>query len=676
VGRERNVTQLGAGFDPVEACRQTRMGLYPSGQMTDVSELETARLASTFRPNRRPLQIAVLANGVMALLLLGVPYFRGRSLAAEERREFGQFARCLIGGEPTTNPGLSLPRGDREHFAAKVLFAKPSWPLACRPALHSLAPPEAFFLWPAVKQAGEDMRAAVAMVERELVQLDASRKRGPGRVPARPLEALKRLQAATVLFAQAAGVDADLDNDVLRFVQPAAGLATPARLPLMAGNGTLEVWSAGATLEALALDGRGISYVRVADGKIDRDRLRRTSFLRGVLRAGATPYLVWAMPDARCSDREDHCAGRPTGLAPYQRGATALSEPTWKLSGHPAGRIDRVMQVSELGRVDLLARATAAGGLELLMFRLPSDSAPGGTDHKTVLLEPSANYPVRSEGAAVSALLLPGEPSAALYASDGEAGVSATLAWASEDAKPLPLPAANGVGAWTTGCTLGDARYLVYGSTSQLRIVRAYPPVPAAPDPATAPAAQQAGIEDISLHDVALNMPLDGDNPAFDEVRVFCAAEHVHVLFTNREHALQQIACDAQGCGPLQEIARDVTGYSAVSAGEDLVVAFAAPLIGSVVRVTRLNREGRVTAQASTPAACWEPLGGMCGTPTLIRDEQRLVLAARDGADLLALESTDQGRTFSTLSGLVVGTGFETSTTSPLQQHRLKKGLQ
>jgi hypothetical protein len=66
----------------------------------------------------------------------------------------------------------------------------------------------------------------------------------------------------------------------------------------------------------------------------------------------------------------------------------------------------------------------------------------------------------------------------------------------------------------------------------------------------------------------------------------------------------------------------------------------------------------------------------MCGTPTLIRDAQRLVLAARDGADLLALESTDLGRTFSTLSGLVVGTGFEASTTSPLQQHRLKKGLQ
>jgi hypothetical protein len=390
------------------------------------------------------------------------------------------------------------------------------------------------------------------------------------------------------------------------------------------------------------------------------------------------------MPDARCADREDHCAGRPTGLAPYERGATALSEPTWKLSGHPAGRLDRVMQVSELGRVDLLARATPAGALELLMFRLPSASAGAAGnsgEHKAVSLEPNADYPVRSDGGAVSALLLPGEPSAALYASDTDERVSASLAWAREDAKPLPLPAASGAGAWAVGCTLGDARYLVYGSTSQMRIVRAHPS--AALDSATTKPAGLSGgtidpgaLEPLSVLDVALRAPLDADNPAFDEVRLLCDAERAHVLFTNITHALEQITCDANGCGQPQEIARDVSGYSAVSAGEALVVAFAAPLNAGVVQVIRVDREGHAVARASTPAACWEPLGGMCGTPTLIRDAQRLVLAARDGADLLALESTDLGRTFSTLSGLVVGTGFEASTTSPLQQHRLKKGLQ
>jgi hypothetical protein len=409
--RAVSVTHSVARFDNG---RQSRAGLYPCRQMADVSDLEDQRMANAFRPNRRPLLLAVLANGTMAALLLGVPYWRGHNLAANERRDFAQFARCLMGGEIADKPGLSLPRGERDHFAAKVLFANPSWPLVCRPALQRLAPPDATFLWPSVKQAGADLRAAVELVARELSTLDARRKHGQGRVPERPLEALKRLQAATVLYAHAAGADLDVDNDAIRFAGPAPGLAAPARLPLMAGAGTLDVWSTGPALEAIALDGRGISYVHVADGKIDRDRLRRTSFLRGVLRAGSTPYLVWAMPDARCQDREDHCAGRPTGLSRYERGATVLAEPTWKLAGHPAGRIDRVMQISELGRVDFIARATAAGALELLTFRLPTDAAPEAGEHKVNTLDPNAYFPVRSEEGPVSAVLLPGEPSAAL----------------------------------------------------------------------------------------------------------------------------------------------------------------------------------------------------------------------------------------------------------------------
>ncbi|HEY2736644.1 MAG TPA: hypothetical protein VGI70_21740, partial [Polyangiales bacterium] len=315
--------------------------------MSNASELENARLASTFRPNRRPLFIALLVNGVLSALLLGVPYWRGRQLAQEERRDFVQFARCLIGGEMAPEPGLSIPRGDRDHFAGKFLFARADWPLLCRPALQRLAPPDAFFLWPSVKQAGADLRAAVTAVDRELTLLDTRRKHARERVPERPLAALKLLQGATVLYAREAGADADLDNDAIRYQHAVAALAAPARLPLMAGNGSLDVWSSGLALEAVALDGRGLSYVHVEGGKIDRDRVQRTSFLRGVVRAGSTPYLVWAMPDARCDDREDHCAGRPTGIARYERGATKLGDPTWKLSGHPAGRIDRVLQISE-----------------------------------------------------------------------------------------------------------------------------------------------------------------------------------------------------------------------------------------------------------------------------------------------------------------------------------------
>ena len=53
-----------------------------------------------------------------------------------------------------------------------------------------------------------------------------------------------------------------------------------------------------------------------------------------------------------------------------------------------------------------------------------------------------------------------------------------------------------------------------------------------------------------------------------------------------------------------------------------------------------------------------------------------MILLARDGPDLLALETTDEGRSFGQLSGFRRQAAFETSTTAPLQQHRRKKGLE
>ncbi|HEY2734694.1 MAG TPA: hypothetical protein VGI70_11950, partial [Polyangiales bacterium] len=293
-------------------------------------------------------------------------------------------------------------------------------------------------------------------------------------------------------------------------------------------------------------------------------------------------------------------------------------------------------------------------------FRLPEPAADGG-GHKTELLEPTTDHPIRADGPAASAILLAGEPSAVLSASDEGEQVTASLAFGSDDKKSLPLTAAAGQGAWATGCAIGETRYLAYGSTRSLRIARVVG--------AQAP-------QDLALREVALRAPLDRTNPALDEVRIVCDGDRAHVLFSDDKRALASISCDADGCSEPSAIASDIAGYSALSNDDGLVVAYAAPLIGSVVHIVRLGRDGKPNAQPVTPAACWEPLGGMCGLPTLVRDAQRLVLAARDGADLLALESTDQGRTFQTLSGLVIGTGFESSTTSPLKQHRLKKGLE
>src|SRR5690606_16496974 len=123
-------------------------------------------------------------------------------------------------------------------------------------------------------------------------------------------------------------------------------------------------WSDSGALELLTFDSHSLAYLRVNGGKVDRQRTRRNSFLRGVTRAGSTAYLAWAMPEARCAEREDHCSARPTGLAAYDKGGSEIEEPTWKLPGHPAERLDRSLLISDTGRVDFLRRSSARGGVE------------------------------------------------------------------------------------------------------------------------------------------------------------------------------------------------------------------------------------------------------------------------------------------------------------------------
>ena len=65
----------------------------------------------------------------------------------------------------------------------------------------------------------------------------------------------------------------------------------------------------------------------------------------------------------------------------------------------------------------------------------------------------------------------------------------------------------------------------------------------------------------------------------------------------------------------------------------------------------------------------------MCGQPTLVADSGRLLLCARDGSDLLAIESEDAGRTWKSMSGLQVSNAAPTDADAPMRQHRLRKGL-
>ncbi|MDQ3036241.1 MAG: hypothetical protein M3Y87_27820, partial [Myxococcota bacterium] len=105
--------------------------------MSDELEEEAER---AFRPGRRPAWIAVALNGALAMLLLGFPYGRGRLRANDAADHFARLAECMYGGERVESPGLALPAGDRERFAARVERADAAWPASCAEELRAMRP--------------------------------------------------------------------------------------------------------------------------------------------------------------------------------------------------------------------------------------------------------------------------------------------------------------------------------------------------------------------------------------------------------------------------------------------------------------------------------------------------------------------------------------------------------
>ncbi len=604
--------------------------------LIDQTDAETERIVHAFRPNRKPLVIAVVTNLLLAILLLGLPYLRGRQIARKARRDFAQVASCLLGGEINKTFGLSLPKGDRNHYASKVMHAAVDWPLSCRPLLRKLAPASGFFLWPGVKQAGMDLRAAIRLAEREVILLDQQRKRGLRRVPERGLEALRRVQAAIVLLSRAADVETDLDSDAVRW-KVAPKLAVPARLPLGASDDAiLDLYSDGNALEALAFDRRGVSFLRLADGKVERERAPRTGFVRGALRVGRNHYLVWAIPEARCAEREDLCVGRPIGLAPYEKAAATLEEPRYKLAGHPSVRIDRALRVSESGSVALLARASAGGAIELLRFQIEHASSAPPAEQGPSTIEPLERFSIASGAPMLDAALVTAgsgnEPPVAISLHAIDSGIEGQLTWADERRAPLTLPQVQGEHPWTLACSTDNGHMIAYGSSSELRVLRLD---------------VSGEIIPLLQHTDVIEHALHADNPALDRVQLLCHGDLVQLIWSNAKHELWNSVCERTGCTAPVRLVDRVTRFAAMFAPARGLVAFGNP--ADEIRVLRLDAQGNPLGKAYTPAACFEPRSGMCGTPALISAGERVLLAARDHTDLLVLESTDGGKSFVTL---------------------------
>lgn len=616
--------------------------------MHDLPDRDAEKLANAFKPNRAPALIAVVANVVLAAAFLGVPYLRGRTVATQARAAFADAAACLFDAKVGSRGGLALPLGDEERYAALVMRGPAEWPARCLPKLEQVAPEQAVFLWPSVKQACADVTAAVALTKRELDTLIEQREEGQGRVPVRPMLALSKLRAALTLLAQAVDDTSELDADAVRFTQP--GLATvPARLPVGAGSeALLQLWGHATGIEATALDSRGLSWLRLDDGELDRFRLAVSPLVRATLRVDGQSYVVWAMAPERCAEREDRCSKRASGIAALPMGAETLPEPFW-LGGHPAGRPERSLGVHDRSVV-LLARDGPGSEVELRRFALPD--APLG--ERPLGPERRSREPVR----VADAVLLDANAGDFAYLSADAGPQRAVLArdfGAAEQALGV-LAAQSG---WITACGSPSGYWVVFGSDRELWVSRALPA-----------GATPSGPFALQLHNA-----LHPTRPAQDRVKLRCDASTLHALLLDDSGRLHQLRCsDAEGCTAPRELAKAVQHFDAAILPDALVLAYAGTGASSDIRSRRVHRGGPEPETRTAP--CWDPHGGFCGQPTLVADTERILLIAREGIDLLAIESPDAGKSWQTATGLRVYDAIETGNSAPMDQHRLRKGLE
>jgi hypothetical protein len=407
--------------------------------------------------------------------------------------------------------------------------------------------------------------------------------------------------------------------------------------------------------------------------------------VRAVLGEEDGRHLVWAMPAERCLEKEDRCVQRAMGVAPFKGRESELPTPTW-LAAHPAGRVDRSVRAHGTDAVDVLALRSRDRDLEVRRFSLKPDAAlapnpPATPDADTTH---GAKAPPRPPLARFS---LPERPTDALLLPDAVAyavaseGHSTAILWAYADAAgvptdavPAPVSTIAGTRAWLVHCDAGRTRWLAHGTEAALAITRLDPP--AAPSGTEAPArTSDAQASAPNPTDVPAAMPvafgLDlgarPDDPAHDRVRLLCRSDALTLLALDLPGALSLVRCDEARCDAPRRLATDVAGFAAVEGGDGVVVAVTGTAHPEII-VHRTDARGAPLGKGVTPAVCWDPLGGMCGQPVLVAARGRLVLGARDGADLLSLESLDQGQTWIAMRGLQVGGAGDAD--AVMRQHR------
>lgn len=600
-----------------------------------IGQGDDTKLAGTFRPDRRPFLVMVVANVLLATVFLAVPRFREQHRADEARADFAAFAACLYGGQAQPSPGLGLPVGDTAHFAYQALRRGPGWPGHCRDELLAIAPPEVTFLLPSAAVAEREVRRAVDLVRRELERFSTERAAAT-RVSTRPLRAVGLLRAALAQMVEGSGADGGVRRDALRFGRDGA-LPEPTRLPVDASDDApLYVEARGDGLLAFGLDARGLGVVQLAAGHVAVRRLARPRGVQAVVPGqsaagalrGTIPWLVSLTSEARCLEDPLRCAHRTMGVAPISDAATASPAPL-QLAAHPwGGALDdtvRVLSPTVAGgapRLAVLAR-TGDAGPELRVFSLDGAQSPR---------PPTVQQPLDVGGEEVRAARLLPDGRAVLLVTAGDA-LRALVFDAEGRVSRAVGDVAGTRGAHLRTCVADDAVWVALGSAQQARLVRV--------------------LDETAPLVVADHLALTGTDE-LDEARAVlrCDARGALLVAPLRAGGARLLACRAANdcrVGALRDLPRTAALDAAREDGHGVIAL--SVRVGHV-EVVEVDARGRTVGEGVVPAACWDDGTGLCGAPRLAARNGRILLVTREGTDLRALETLDGGASWGALRGL------------------------
>ncbi len=586
---------------------------------------DTKRWAKVLHQKSRSMFVIVGGNVLMLLLLVGGPLWRGHARARATLRAHAAFASCLLGAKAATPAGIGTPADEPERLAGQLFSADHAWPGRCAGLLGRIAPESAIFLLPGVKRAELRVREAGRVLGVELAAL--SRFKHGQHVPVRPLLALAQLREMIRAQCEEAGL-VELPLHSVIGAAHAASLAAPAELPLYASrDAVVSLWGNDLLLRMLAIDSTGVSYLEAQPGiPYRRSRMVRPASLRGLFRTAATSLLVWATPEQRCRERADGCLAKTTGFALAREPLLELPKARF-VAAHLVGRPDRSLALVA-GRLHMtVASLNRRQTVQTLLFAdamLVDDALPPLVPQRA--LEADHAQVVLFEG-----------PSRVWALSSGHDGTQGTLSLVqAEPREPLAV-FAGPTAPWVAACgeqnglgyVAGDGSAVVLGRVAE-RGVRRFAPI------------ALATREVIHEHD-----------PRLDRVVRLCREQGALSVVHTSDNDLIAVWCkDSESTCHALNVAKGVRSFAALSSEHGALIAFSGDTDTPQIFVRSLDVSQGTLSGERIPGTCWASSRGMCGPPILERLGARVVLGARQGTDLILLESADEGVTWTTPSVL------------------------